>query len=172
MAVTLTLDAQVKVSGTYTSTNDVGGSVIMPVSVSTTVSFTSGTGANNADQLWQDQNAALGTSATDAIALSPAIASGAPFGIALTMVEMKGIYLRSATANTDNIELGGNTNAVPLFGAVADFMYLPEGGVFLWASPPDGGITVTNTTGEFLDVTNSSGSVTASYDIIVWGASA
>lgn len=170
MAVTLTVDANIHIKGFYTKTNDVGGNVEVPILVDTTIAFTSGTTANKADQLWQDQST-LSSTATDALDCGALVAGGAPFGQVLDMHELRGLYVSSASANEGYISIGGNAAAVLLFGAAADYLTVPWGGMVLWTCPADGAIVVVEGTGDKLDIEEKS-SVSATYDIMIWGTSA
>lgn len=168
MAVTLVVDAQAKISGVYADTQGSGGTSTMKINAGATKKFTSGTASNQADQ-YITKAGTIATSTTVAIPLSAATTRDA-FGQLLTMVELKGIYLKSDVANTTNIQLGGNAQNVAIFGNTADFLILPAGGTFLWVSPPNGAIAVAS--GDNMDVENPSGSATVAYEIIMWGASA
>jgi hypothetical protein len=89
-------------------------------------------------------------------------------GSTLTAVDLCGIYLRNKSATT-TLRIGGDAASVPLFGAVGDFINIPPGTTFLWESAL-GGVTVTASTGDILQIDTASG--TAEYDLAVWGRSA
>jgi len=65
------------------------------------------------------------------------------------------VYNRSTTA-PDVLHVGGDANAVPLFGAVADYQIVGPGGVLLLVNPTDGW-AVTATTGDIIEIANPGG---------------
>jgi hypothetical protein len=64
------------------------------------------------------------------------------------------------------------SNGVPLFLAASDGIDVPPGGVFLWACPADGKVTVTASTGDLLNIDNSGAGTSVTYDVVIIGCSA
>ena len=138
----------------------------LPINVSNLL--TSGTGDNQADVLWVDQRT-VGDGATDSLDLSGSLTDA--FGATVTLVDVKGIYIRSANANTTNLSVGGNANGlINWISAATDQVQVQPDGLFL-LSAPNTGYAVTAATGDVLDVVNAAGA-TALYDIVIWGTSA
>jgi hypothetical protein len=134
------------------------------------IALTNGTGAGNADRMFHDQRT-LAASATEDLDLAGVLVNA--FGSTLTFVEVRAIMIYAATANTNNVRLTRPaSNGVPLFLAASDGLDIPPGGVFLWACPADGKVTVTAGTGDLLTVTNSAGSTSVTYDVVIIGTSA
>lgn len=77
------------------------------------------------------------------------------------------IVTNLATVSGDFVQIGGNANEIPLFGAVADFIKVGPGGVLLLSDPTDG-IAVTAGTGDILTVENTTAS-TFDVDIAILG---
>ena len=118
--------------------------------------WASGTGANQADVLWHDQRT-LTASATEDLDLAGSL-TGVLAGTTLTYVELKGLIIFAAAANTNDVQLTRPaSNGVPLFLAASDGLAVGPGGLFVWLNPGDGGVTVTAGTGDLLTLTNSAG---------------
>lgn len=120
------------------------------------------------DRIWSDTRtlAATSESLDFANSLNPAIQ-----GSLITMVEIRGIYVR----NRSNAPLILGNAASPaysgLFGAGAHTITVPSNGVLLWHAPMDGGgLVVTGGTNDQLKF--DAGASTVTYDVVVWGVSA
>ena len=137
---------------------------------STKIELSNGTGANSADLMFHDQRT-LSASATEDLDLAGVLAS--PFGATLTFVELRAILISASSSNTNNVNVQrASSNGVPLFLAASDGLPVPPGGVFLWSCPADGKVTVTAGTGDLLTITNSAGSTSVTYDVVIIGVSA
>lgn len=138
--------------------------------VTAKIQLANGTGANSADLLFYDTRT-LAASATEDLDLAGSLAG--PFGASQVFVELRAIMVKAAAANTNNVQLTRPaSNGVPLFMAAGDGIAIPPGGVFLWSCPADGKVTVTAATGDLLTLTNSAGSTSVTYDVVIIGASA
>jgi hypothetical protein len=135
-----------------------------------TLALTSGTGSGQANMLWHDQRT-LAASATENLDLSGSLTNA--FGATQTFARIKLVMVTAASANTNNVNvIREGTNGVPLFLALGDGIPVRPGGVFLWACTDSTGVAVTNGTGDLLTFTNSAGSTTVTYDVVIIGASA
>lgn len=152
-----------------TNTADLS-SPVDSASLSGTITLNSGTGANQADRVFHDQRTLAPSTAEDLDLAGGGLTD--KFGAALTFARVKAIMIKAAAANGGNIEFGGDANSVPIFGAAADFIRIPPGGVFVWTAPDATGVAVTAGTGDILQVNNANGGASGTYDIIVVGASA
>lgn len=137
----------------------------------TSIVLTSGTGSGAADMMWSDTRT-LAASATEdldlAASLSPHVGTGT-----LTFARIKGLLIKAADANTNDVQLTRPaSNGVPLFLAAGDGIPVKPGGLFLWVAPNAAGVAVTASTGDLLTLTNSAGSTTVTYDVVIIGASA
>lgn len=129
-----------------------------------------GTTANNADLMFHDRRT-INASANEDLDLAGVLAS--PFGAALTFVELRAVLISAAATNTNNVRVTRPaSNGVPLFLAASDGIDVPPGGVFLWACPADGKVTVTAATGDLINVANSGAGSTVTYDVVLIGTSA
>lgn len=138
--------------------------------ISGNFSWASGTGANQADLVFHD---------TRTLALSTAedldLAGGGltdQFGTALAFAKVKALLIKSAAANGGNLEVGGDTASVPLFGAAADFIIVKPGGYLFLVAPAAAGYAVTPTSADIIQIANADGAASATYDIVIIGTSA
>lgn len=136
----------------------------------TKIELANGTAANSADLCFHDQRT-VAASGTDAIDLAGSLAG--PFGASQVFVELRAVLVFAAAANTNNVRVNRPaSNGVPLFLAAGDGIDVPPGGVFLWACPADGKVTVTAGTGDLLNIDNSSSGTSVTYDVVIIGCSA
>jgi hypothetical protein len=133
--------------------------------------LTTGVGLNQADKLYT-ASITLGPSAGQDIDLAGVLTD--PFGVALTMVKLKGVAIKASPLNTNNVNVSRPaTNGVPWFLAVSDAFALGPGGIFLYVNPGLAGIaTVTPATADILRVDNSAGGTSVTFDLVLIGTSA
>jgi hypothetical protein len=134
------------------------------------IELANGTSANQADLCFHDQRT-VAASGTDAIDLAGSLAG--PFGAAQVFVELRAVFVFAAAANTNNVRVNRPaSNGVPLFLAASDGIDVPPGGLFMWACPADGKVTVTAATGDLLNIDNSGAGTSVTYDVVILGCSA
>jgi hypothetical protein len=132
--------------------------------------LTSGTGAGAADLMFTDTRT-VAASGTDALDLAGGLTDA--YGTTLTFVELRAVLVAASSANTNNVRINRpSSNGVPLFLAAGDGIDVPPGGVFLWACPADGKVTVTASTGDLLNIDNSSSGSSVTYSVVILGTSA
>ncbi len=93
------------------------------------------------------------------------------FGAAFTPAELVGVICYADAANTNNVVLGNDTNAVPIFSAVTASIAIRPGSLFV-ITASGAGITVTAATGDIVKLTNSAGTTAVTGGIIFLGRSA
>lgn len=141
-----------------------------PLNYSLNLDISTGTGANQADMMWHDQRT-LAASATENLDLAGSLTNA--FGTTQTFARIKAVIVAAAAGNTNNVNvIREGTNGVPLFLALADGIAVRPGGIFLWAAPDATAVAVTGGTGDLLTFTNSAGSTSVTYSVIIIGASA
>lgn len=141
-----------------------------PLEYTKKMTWTNGTTIDKADLVFSDTRT-LTASSTEDLDLAGSLSS--IYGSTLTFVELKAILIVAAVGNTNNVNITRPaSNGVPLFLAASDGIPVPPGGVFFWACPADGKITVTPATGDLITVTNSSSGTSVTYDVVIVGASA
>jgi hypothetical protein len=166
MAVTAAL--RLYATGELTNALDLGTSKF-PFGLSTEVSLTTGTAAGMADKVFAARRT-LSASATEDLDLAGVLTDG--LGASLTFVTIKAVIITAASGNTNNVNLTRPaSNGVPLFLAAGDGIAIKPGYSFAWFGSGTG-VTVTAATGDLLTLTNSAGSTSVTYSILVLGTSA
>lgn len=141
-----------------------------PLSYAARYDLTSGTGAGQADMLWHDRRT-LSASATEDLDLAGVLVNA--FGDTQTFARIKLVLVGAATGNTNNVNLTRPaSNGVPLFLAAGDGIPVRPGGTFVWVATDATAVAVTAGTGDLLTFTNSAGSTSVTYDVVLIGASA
>lgn len=167
MPVTATL--QLTATGNHTSALDLG-TATFPFAISITQSLTSGTGAGQVDRVFTDTRT-LGPSATENLDLAGVLTDA--FGASLTFVTIKAVIIRAAAANNvaNQVQVTRPAaNGVPFFMAASDGISLAPGYTFAWFGS-GAGVTVTAATGDLITVTNSAGTNSVNYDVVILGTS-
>jgi len=167
--MTLVSDLTVKAACTLSRTLDLGA-VSAPLSLTERIRLASGTGADQADLLFHDTRT-LAASATEDLDLAGSLTDA--LGTSLTFARIKGLIVAAAAGNTNNVNVTRPaSNGVPLFLAASDGIPVRPGGVFAWFAPDATAVAVTGGTGDLLTFTNSAGSTSVTYDVVIVGASA
>jgi hypothetical protein len=165
----LTSGISVAVNATQTETLDLG-SASAPVSIRRAMSLVDGTGAGQADLVFHDRRT-LSASGTEDLDLAGSLEDA--FGATLTFARVKAIYVGAAAANTNLVQVTRPaSNGLALFLAASDGIAVRPGGFFAWGASDATGVAVTAGTGDLLTFTNSAGSTSVTYDIVIIGASA
>lgn len=164
--MSLTAKLQAKISANENVSLDLGEAAL-PLLISASEDFTDGTGAGKVQQLFSDQRT-LEASANEELDLVGDLKNA--FGQTLTFTAIKGIYIKAAAGNTNNVEVGGavsNAFQGPLKDA-SDVVVLPPGGV-LFCIHPGAGWAVTSGTGDLLKVANDGSGTGVTYDVVLIG---
>ena len=161
--ITLTVDA------TLTSALDLV-STVSPLEYTSRVELTPGTGASASDMQWSDRRTLI-ASATEDLDLAGSLTG--PQGTTLTFARVKAVIVKALGTNTNAVQVTRPaSNGAVLFMAAGDGISLAAGETFAWFSDTAAGKAVTAATGDLLTITNSAGTTSVTYDIIVIGASA
>lgn len=154
----------VKFTANQSGSNDLGNPIFAP-SLTALLQFTDGVTANKADIIFTD-NRTVASASNDDLDLAGVLTNA--FGAAITAVEIVGIMIKSAAANTTTLSVGGGTNPwITMWIATGDGIKVFPGGVFANFAPDANGLgTVTAGTGDILRIANGSGA-SASYDIVI-----
>ncbi len=171
MATTLNTIVTAQISGTYKNLLDLGtptDSFLKKVSIE----LANGTSANSADLMFHDQRT-INASSNEDLDLAGSLTNPLT-GAAMTFVELRAFMVFASSSNTNNVQVTRPaSNGVPTwFIAAGDGVAIPPGGVFLWACPADGKVTVTASTGDLINIANSSSGTSVTYDVVILGASA
>jgi phage-related minor tail protein len=166
----LSTSVQAKVIATSTGTIDLGAATIQH-SAQVALTLANGTGASQADKVWSDERT-LAASASEELDLAGGLLLD-PFGVAVTLVRLKVLYVEAIAGNTNDVIVGGATpnGFVGGFGAAAHTWAVSPGGVFL-AVAPGAGWLVTAGTGDLLKILNGGAGTGVTYRIVLVGTSA
>ncbi|HMJ85539.1 MAG TPA: hypothetical protein VK504_20295 [Vicinamibacterales bacterium] len=165
----VTADITLSITGQQTSVLDLG-TAAFPFALTATSRFTSGTGASQLDRVFADTRT-LAPSATEDLDLAGTLLDA--FGAAITFVKLKGLFIRSAAANLNSINVSRPAGAtgVPIFLAISDGIVIPPGYTFAWFGTGTG-ITVTPSTADLITIANAAGTNSVTYDVVIVGVSA
>lgn len=167
MALSTTVSVQV--AATLTTALDLVTSSA-PLDLRKRLVLATGAGANQADRIWHDRRT-VAASGTDSLDLAGSLEDA--LGGAFTPARVKGLLVVAAEANANNVVVTRPaSNGVPIFSAAGDAVPVRPGGLLLWVAPDATGVAVTGGTGDLIDIVNSAGGSSVTYDIVLLGASA
>jgi hypothetical protein len=131
--------------------------------------FTDGVGNGQANRFYR-KTAVIAASGTDTIDLAGALTD--EFGVALTFVKIRGLFVEADLTNTNNVNVfAGSNPLVGLLGGTTPTINLKPGEFFQWGAP-GAGLTVTPATGDIWTFTNSGAGTSVTYRAIIWGTDA
>jgi hypothetical protein len=164
---TFTGSSKLMINGTLANDADIG-TVQHNVSYTNTNTWSNGTGANQANMIWTDTRT-INASSSEDLDLAGGLTNG--FGNTVTFTKIKGIMIKAASGNTNNVLVGGDATSTFLtwVSAEADQIIVRPGGIFYLEAPDSTAYAVTATTGDLLHIENSSSGTSVSYDIILIG---
>ena len=167
----MALDSRLTVRAQCTHTDALDlGTVTLPLDFNWTDRLRTGTGADQANMLWTDTRT-IAASGDEDLDLAGVLVDA--FGDTLTFARIKGLIVAAAAGNTNDVEVSSDGSAgVPLFLALGDGITVRPGGVFAWFAPDATAVAVTATTGDLINIANSSSGTSVTYDIVIIGASA
>lgn len=175
MALTAQFSARVTAGLTGTApVSDLGASVTPKTGVDQSVleNIANGTGAGQGDLLFADTRT-LAASAVEDLDLAGVLLDA--FGVAITFARIKGLYVKAAVANTNNVVIGADAVNpwATLLNTTGTLTLRPGASFLATVGAADAiGYAVTAGTGDLLQVANSAGGTGVDYDIVIVGASA
>lgn len=168
--MTLTSNISVNVTGNYSLALDLATKTCNLLKAYS-VDLASGTAANQADMIWHDQRT-LTASATEDLDLAASL-TDLLTGAAITFARVKTLVVIASSGNTNNVQVTRPaSNGVPIFIAAGDGVNVRPNGCLVIHAPDATAYAVTAGTGDLLTFTNSAGSTSVTYDVILIGASA
>lgn len=167
MAETFSGSMKVSLNGTFTGDNDLS-TVSQALAYTKAFDFTNGTGANQANMIFMDQRT-ISASGNDDLDLAGSLTNA--YGTTITFTSIKGIIVYAATANTNDVHVGGagSNQFLEWVGNSSDLVVVKPGGLLALVNPQANGYAVTASTGDILRVSNSSSGTSVTYDIILLG---
>jgi hypothetical protein len=167
----MALDTRLKLSLTAALTGSTDlQSRSAPLEYAFNKALTSGTGANQADRLFTDQRT-IAASGNDDLDLVGSLTDA--FGATVTFAKVKGLIVRAADSNVNNVVVGGasSTFSTWVTGTNPAVLVRPGGVLALMAADATA-YAVTATSADVLRISNSSSGSDVVYDIVVIGTSA
>lgn len=139
---------------------------IDPLALTLNLTLANGTGSGQVSQMFHDTRT-LSASATEDLDLAGGLTNA--FGVTLTFTKVKFLYIVAAPANTNSVIVSRKaTTGIPIFDADGDSITLAPGDFFVYGSPLVGK-TITATTDDTLTFTNSAGSTSVDYSLVIVG---
>lgn len=129
--------------------------------------WTSGTTASKADLVYSLNDVSYTTTPVD-YDLRGSLTSKLDAS-AVVAVEVVCVIVKNEST-TGDLYVGGDANAIPFFGAAADYLIVKPGGLLVLCSGSDPAWATTAGTGDILQISASAGTVVG--DVIVLGRSA
>lgn len=161
---------QLGVDLTNTGSSDLGTATDLVKALNLVgVTFSNGTGANQANQMFADQRTLTASSSED-LDLAGVLTNN--LGSTVTFARVKAIIVKASSSNTNNVLVGGAsaTQFVNWVANASDIITVRPGGAFILLAPDATGYAVTAGTGDLLKIANSGGTTSVTYDIILIGA--
>ncbi|NUK07467.1 hypothetical protein HRW18_05445 [Streptomyces lunaelactis] len=143
-----------------------------PLDFKRAVHLESGTTVGKADKVFHDRRT-LSASATEDLDLAGVLLDA--YGVAITFVKIKGLFIAADAANTNNVVVGNAaaTAWAALLGATGTLTIRPGTTVGVTAGATDAtGYAVAAGSTDLLKVANSAGGTGVTYDIVIIGTSA
>lgn len=141
-----------------------------PVKLVRLLTLLNGDGANQARVVWSGERT-LAPSASENLDLAGGGLTD-PFGVAFAPVKVRAIIISAASANTNNVVVGGNANSVPFETPVTATRAIQPAGLYVFAQPGLAGVPVTAGTGDIVQVANSGAGTPVTYSIVIIGTGA
>ncbi|MFN3473562.1 MAG: hypothetical protein ACK4ZW_05900 [Blastomonas sp.] len=131
----------------------------------------SGTGDNQADQVFADTRT-LAASSSEDLDMAGVLTNG--LGSTITFASVKALIIVAAAGNTNDVVVGGAaSNAfATMFGDATDTIKVPPGGFVVLGDFGATGFAVTASTGDLLKIANGGSGTPVSYDILIVGDTA
>lgn len=166
MATTFTGSLAFQVIGNMVKSLDIG-TARLNVNYRVAKTITNGTGAEQDNMIWTDTRT-ISASSSDDLDLYGGLTNA--FGDTINFACIKGLFIFADSENTNNLLIGGDTNANANWVVNAnDIVVVKPGGMFCLYDPSAGGYGITNTSADVLQIANSSSGTDVIYDIILIG---
>lgn len=166
MAITFTGNLDVRFQGFLNNPPDIG-SLGQSIDYRQSYTLANGTGAGQANMLWSDTRT-INASSSEDLDLAGGLTN--VFGSTITFTAIKGIMIKAASGNSNNVLVGGDANGfIGWVSDATDIIVVKPDGIFLLYDPSAGGYSVTGGTGDILQIANSGAGSSITYDIILWG---
>lgn len=167
MATTATGNVRVTVTGTLSKTIDLGSAVPSTQTVSINQALAAGTAANQVNLVYGDSGSLVASTGTITFDLSGSLAN--PLGDATVFTKVKVMAIKNtSTLGSSGIKITGVLPTGDSKTLTDGALILMPGDVFL-LTRMGAGITVTNSSGDTVILTNLDGTNAQTYEILVEG---
>lgn len=166
------LTATVSCGINFSFTNSLTGSLSPTISggFTYTQSLSNGTGAANTADLVYAVQSTIAASGNTTIDLAGSLTDF--FGATITMARVKYLLIRNTNDTTaSSITVGNGTNAFGMFNAATTTHSIRNNGFLAFGCPDATGIAVSAGTTDELKLLNADGTNTATYQVVIIGAS-
>jgi hypothetical protein len=144
------------------------GSTTFVVDKRWATTYTTGAAAGAINRLFTDTRT-LAASGTEDLDAAGVLVDAA--GQTLTFARLKVICIAASSANTNNVQVTRPaSNGVPIFMAASDGIAVTPGSRICLDFPTATGIPVTAGTGDLITITNSAGSTSVTYEVLLAGS--
>lgn len=140
--------------------------VLDELGIDTSIKWTFGTGANQANVLYHDK-LTIAQSADETLDLYASGSLKDAYGDALTMAAIKLLYIKNTSEDLTVSVFGGAALDLLIMGGTTDALKLPPGGFEFWACPTAAGIVTT--TNKNLKLAVSAGTGSAIIELVALG---
>lgn len=167
MAKTIHASVNLALRGEFANSADLGTSKF-PLAYNGNFVFTNGTGANQVGSVFTDTRT-LAASGTEDLDLSGVLTDA--FGAAIAFTKVKGLVIKAAAGNTNDLLVGGHDTAAcaSFFGDATDILRVKPGGMVALMAPNAAGYAVAAGTADLLTIANSGAGTGVTYDILILG---
>lgn len=167
MAKTLNASVKLALVGEFANSADLG-TTKLPLGYNGSFVFTHGTGANQVGSVFTDTRT-LAASGSEDLDLSGVLTDA--FGAAIAFTRIKGLIVKAAPGNTNDVIVGGNGSApcASFFGDATDTLRVKPGGMVALMAPNATGYAVTPGTADLLTLANSGAGTSVTFDILILG---
>jgi len=167
MAKTIHASVNLALRGEFANSADLGTSKL-PLAYNGNFVFTNGTGANQVGSVFTDTRT-LAASGSEDLDLSGVLTDA--FGAAIVFTKIKGLIIKAAAANTNDVLVGGHASAAcaSFFGDATDKVRVKPGGMVALMAPNAAGYAVAAGTADLLTVANSGSGAGVTFDILILG---
>jgi len=168
MAAAATAAVKFKINSTLSNTIGLGTTSSLAEFLYT-ASLASGTGADQINKVWTSDDRSIAASSSETHDVAGGLTDA--LGATVTMTKVKGIAIKAASTNTNNVVVGGATSngLVNWVGDATDVINIRPGGCLVLIAPDSTGYAVTAGTGDLLKISNSSSGTPVVYDIALLG---
>lgn len=173
LADTLAVTSRTYTEVTATTTQDFG-TAEYKTAPKWDISYTTGTGLNQANKIFIDKITLAGSGSTnydlDGTLTGPL---GSVSFTRIVSVKVRRTTTPAASTQDENLTIGGDFVLTKyLIGWVDDALTIPlhPGGVWSFDAPNSTGVAITATTGDVLTITNASSADSCEYEIVIVGS--